>query len=277
MTFGPSLSYHTNILFQVNMMRSIRIVHILFVIGIGVFTLIADLIHTSKINFSSIVTTKSGTEASESFVCPFRGDKWIVVTSIFYPTAAIHKFLNLTTPWYLIVIGDRKTPNDWLTRLYANHSRVLFLPIDKQALLGYSILKYLPEGSYARKNIGYLIAIACGARYIFESDDDNLVEAEDIRILPVDAQVQDIPWISFHRQRSPFVNIYGSFGHPEIWPRGFPIDELRNVTEDGWHSVRRNTQPITHAYIQQFLADLDPDVDALVSLIFNHIFYHECI
>ncbi|CAF4848597.1 unnamed protein product, partial [Rotaria sp. Silwood2] len=53
------------------------------------------------------------------------------------------------------------------------------------------------------------------------------------------------------------------FGHPNIWPRGFPIDELRNVTEDGWHSVRRNLENNTHAYIQQYLADLDPDVDAI--------------
>ena len=26
------------------------------------------------------------------YVCPFEGDKWIVITTIFYPTPAIHKF-----------------------------------------------------------------------------------------------------------------------------------------------------------------------------------------
>ncbi|CAF1675077.1 unnamed protein product [Rotaria magnacalcarata] len=195
-----------------------------------------------------------------------RGEKWIVITSIFYPTLAIHKFLNLTTHWNLIVIGDRKTPHDWLSRLYADRSRILFLPIDEQSSLGYSILNYLPQGSYARKNIGYLVAIACGARIIFESDDDNLLETNDIGILPKISDSQTVPWIAFRRQRSPFINIYGSFGHPHIWPRGFPIDELRNVTEDGWHSVRRNQGNMIHAYIQQYLADLDPDVDALYRL-----------
>jgi hypothetical protein len=203
---------------------------------------------------------------SSSFNCSLRGDKWIVVTTIFYPTLAIHRFLNLTTTWNLIVIGDRKTPKDWQSRLMINSSRLLFLSIDEQATLGYRILNYIPEGSYARKNIGYLVAIACGAKIIFESDDDNILERNDIQLLPKQVQPQDAPWIAFHRQRSPFINIYGSFGQPNIWPRGFPVDELRNVSEDGWHSVRRNHENNTNAYIQQYLADLDPDVDALVSV-----------
>ncbi|CAF1285966.1 unnamed protein product [Didymodactylos carnosus] len=174
--------------------------------------------------------------------------------------------LNLTTRWNLIVIGDRKTPRDWLSRLHGNQSRVLFLPIDEQPSLGYSILDYLPENSYARKNIGYLVAIQCGAQTIFESDDDNLLETDDIRVLPKIATPSHVPWLAFRRQRSPFVNIYGSFGHPQIWPRGFPVDELKNVTEDGWHSLRRNEDTKTNVYIQQYLADLDPDVDALYRL-----------
>ncbi|CAF1151388.1 unnamed protein product [Rotaria sordida] len=199
------------------------------------------------------------------FICPLQGDKWIIVTTIFYPTKAIYKFLNLTTQWNLIVIGDQKTPKDWLTHLSINSSRFIYLSIEQQNTLPFRILHYLPYGSYARKNLGYLIAIKCGAKIIFESDDDNLLETNDIYFLPKIVQQKHVPWIGFHRQRSPFINIYGSFGHPNIWPRGFPIDEIRNVTEDGWHSVRKNLEYNTYAYIQQYLADLDPDVDAIVS------------
>ncbi len=221
----------------------------------------------SSSNTRSIAETSSllNLKKSPHFVCSLRGKTWIVITSIFYPTPAIHKFLNLTTQWNLIVIGDRKTPRDWLSRLQGDRSHVRFLPIDEQRSLGYSILKYLPENSYARKNIGYLVAIACGAQIIYESDDDNILKTYDIRVLPKIAKPSDIPWVAFRRQRSPFVNIYGSFGHPKIWPRGFPVNELRNVTEDGWHSVRRNEDTQTYAYIQQYLTDLDPDVDAIVS------------
>jgi hypothetical protein len=194
-----------------------------------------------------------------------QGDKWIVVTTIFYPTSAIYKFLTLTTHWNLIVIGDKKTPKDWLQHLTIESSRLLYVSFEQQNNLGFRILHYLPHGSYARKNLGYLIAIKCGAQIIFESDDDNLLETNDIYLLPKVVQPKHVPWITFHRQRSPFINIYGSFGYPHIWPRGFPIDELRNVTEDGWHSVRKNLHNHTYAYIQQYLADLDPDVDAIVS------------
>jgi hypothetical protein len=212
-------------------------------------------------SFSGFPRTKS----SSSFICPIQGDKWIIITTIFYPTEAVHKFLQLKSPWNLVVIADRKTPRDWLSRIDGNYSRLLYLSLDDQYALDYSILKYIPEGSYARKNIGYLVAIQCGGKLIFESDDDNLLETNDIYYLPKTVQSKHVPWISFHGERSPFVNIYGSFGHPQIWPRGFPIDELKNVTEDGWHSVRKNLQNHTHIYIQQYLADLDPDVDALVS------------
>ncbi|CAF4821194.1 unnamed protein product [Rotaria sp. Silwood1] len=79
------------------------------------------------------------------FICFLQEDKWIVVTTIFYPTKAI---------------------------------------IEQQNILNFRILHYLRYGSYARKNLGYLIVIKYGAKIIFESDDDNLLETNDIYLLP---------------------------------------------------------------------------------------------
>ena len=101
----------------------------------------------------------------------------------------------MTTRWNLVVIGDRL--------------RVLFLTIEDQL------------------SLGYLVAIACGAQVIFESDDDNILKTNDIQILPKIAKPDQIPWIAFRQQRSPFVNIYGSFGYHKIWPRGFPVNESK--------------------------------------------------
>ena len=39
-------------------------------------------------------------------------DKWIVVTTIQYPTAPLKKFASLKD-WQLVVVGDKKTPHDW--------------------------------------------------------------------------------------------------------------------------------------------------------------------
>jgi len=161
----------------------------------------------------------------------------------------------LTTRWNLVVIGDRL--------------RVLFLTIEDQLSLGYSILKYIPENSYVRKNIGYLVAIACGAQVIFESDDDNILKTNYIQILPKIAKPDQIPWIAFRRQRSPFVNIYGSFGYHKIWPQGFPVNELKNVTEDGWHSLRRNEDTETHALYHLLPKELFNWQKILLKLIFG--------
>jgi hypothetical protein len=248
----------------------------LIIIGCAIFLVLYILSFSIKNNGHSLLLQLNprtsfsflNTQRMNTFECPLEGEQWIVVTTIFYPTSAIYKFLNLTTQWNLVVIADRKTPEDWLKRLTINSTRLLFVSLEQQKNLDFRILQYLPQGSYARKNLGYLLAIKCGAKIIFESDDDNLLDANDIYLLPKVVQPQHVPWIAFHRQRSPFINIYGSFGHPQIWPRGFPIDEIRNVTEDGWHSVRRNVDNNTHAYIQQYLADLDPDVDAIVSFLF---------
>lgn len=201
----------------------------------------------------------------KKYECPIQGDRWVVITTILYPTIAIKKLLNLATKWNVIVIGDRKTPRNWFNSSSINDTRLIFLSLDDQRTLDFQIIKHLSEGSYARKNIGYLIAIKCGAKMIFETDDDNIVETDDIEFLPKHAQPNDVPWIAFRRQRSPFINIYGSFGQPNVWPRGFAVDELRHVIEDGWHSVRQNDNETVNAYIQQYLADLDPDVDALVN------------
>ncbi|CAF1513559.1 unnamed protein product [Didymodactylos carnosus] len=200
--------------------------------------------------------------------CTTYGEKWIIITTIFYPTDAVRKFLSLSSDWKLMVIGDRKTPKDWVSNITQTlRSKLIFLSIDDQLKLDYRIIEFLPEGAYTRKNIGYLAAIQCGAKIIYESDDDNLLEADDIMVLPKQSTALDVPWYTFHQIRSPFINIYGSFGHPRIWPRGFPIDELKNVTEDGWSSLRQNEnhEPV-NAYIQQYLADLDPDVDAIYRL-----------
>ena len=242
---------------------------ILFILS-GIIVLITSFMFKTKLSPVNKMDPIRGRQqpslTTDAFVCSIQAERWIVITSIFYPTTAVEAFLQLTPPWNLIVVADRKTPDDWLSRLKGNRSRVLFLSMEDQKSLGYSILRHLSENSYARKNIGYLVAIQCGAKTIFESDDDNLLRTNQIYHLPKIVHSNDAPWIAFHRQRSLFVNIYASFGHPHIWPRGFPIDHLRNVTEDGWHSVRRNTHDKTHVYIQQYLADLDPDVDALVRI-----------
>ncbi|CAF3330409.1 unnamed protein product, partial [Rotaria sp. Silwood2] len=239
----------------------------LFVLlAVAVITVVWYLERITKVSLSNRILHGEHSKSSlNNRLCTNRSKKWVVLTTILYPTSAVELFLSLTQ-WSLIVIGDQKTPSDWLSRVRPSLRRkVIFLSLSNQKKLNYAIISFLPENSYARKNIGYLVAIECGAEIIFESDDDNFLEDLSIRFLPKVSYPDSIPRIAFHGERSPFVNIYGSFGKPNIWPRGFPIEELKNVTEDGWSSLRQN-QEKTYAFIQQYLADLDPDVDAIYRL-----------
>lgn len=53
-------------------------------------------------------------------------------------------------------------------------------------------------------------------------------------------------------------NTYAHFGFPHIWPRGYPLDQIRPEAQQERFS-RLQARPL----ILQGLADKDPDVDAI--------------
>jgi len=92
--------------------------------------------------------------------------KWIVVTTIHYPTESLKKLATLPD-WHLVVVADKKTPSDW------SLNNCEFLSVERQLALNYKIIPLLPWNHYSRKNIGYLYAIEHGAKVIYDTDDDN--------------------------------------------------------------------------------------------------------
>jgi STELLO glycosyltransferases len=184
-------------------------------------------------------------------------DKWIVVTTINYPSAALKKLAALKD-WHLVVVGDRKTPEDWQLE------NCEFLSIAKQQTLDYEIIKLLPENHYCRKNIGYLYAISCGARVIYETDDDNEL-IDDIFTLPYDELVE----VSVEDKN--LVNIFSYFGQPTVWPRGFPLDQIFNCNNYQIKNVSNRQQ----CSIIQGLINKDPDVDGIFRLTQKRDVYFE--
>ena len=73
--------------------------------------------------------------------------KWIVVTSINEPTPQIKRLASIQD-FQLLVVGDNKTNKEW----FCNDT--IFLNLNYQHSLGFSILKNIPLNSYTRKNIG---------------------------------------------------------------------------------------------------------------------------
>jgi hypothetical protein len=114
-------------------------------------------------------------------------------------------------------------------------------------------VKNLPVKHYARKNLGYLIAISQGAEIIIETDDDNL---------PFDSFWSNrTKKINAHiLKKKGWVNVYRYFTDAHIWPRGFALE---NILDD---LPILEEQLLVECPIQQGLADKNPDVDAIYRL-----------
>lgn len=177
-------------------------------------------------------------------------DKWIVVTTINYPSAALKKLASLKE-WKLVVVGDRKTPKDW----YLENCE--FLSIEKQKTLDYEIIKLLPENHYCRKNIGYLYAISKGAQIIYETDDDNEL-IDEIFVLSEKDKLVEV-----YSEDKNSINVFSYFGQPRVWPRGFPLDQIADFEN---YKVKNIDNSKTRWGVIQGLINKDSDVDAIFRL-----------
>lgn len=175
-------------------------------------------------------------------------DRFIVITSINYPTEAVKKWSKIEG-WQVLVVADLKTPIDW------HYENVKILTVAEQESLPFETVKLLPYNHYARKNLGYLYAIMQGAKFLYETDDDNI----PYEFWPIYYSVNLDAEVSLNSGK--FVNAYSHFCDANVWPRGFPLEAIRQG------QVEKTVSQRVTAPIQQGLANLDPDVDAIYRLV----------
>jgi hypothetical protein len=146
-----------------------------------------------------------------------------------------------------IIIGDTKSPKGFKLKGCDYYS------IERQYSLNFELARLLPFNHYARKNLGYLIAMERGAGKIIETDDDNspLPSFWSDRTKQVDAH------LLINRD---WVNIYRFFTKANIWPRGFSLENIHDKLPE------LEKQISVECPIQQGLADENPDVDAIYRL-----------
>lgn len=200
-----------------------------------------------------------------------RCDRWIVVTSIFQPSPATRMLGKMTRQgWCFVVVADKNGPAE-----YDDVEGVVYLTVEKQKALHFQIVDRIPWRHFGRKNIGYLYAIAHGAKVIYDTDDDNRLKEEHIPIsgvgtggtLPEAAPVNvSRPTGDFadkgHHLFNPYPSFRSTCGH--IWPRGLPLDFVRGRGVENW--TIQASQLSRPPAVQQYLADEDPDVDAVFRL-----------
>lgn len=188
----------------------------------------------------------------------------VVLTTIQSPRSGIEKWTGVTD-LPIIIVGDRKTPNNW------EHPNCEFLSFDSKHVADFALPEMLPENHYARKNIGYLDAIRKGAIAILDTDDDNFPHPRlwNEILERTDGMAYQSP-----SETSPvYRNVYTYFSQSEIpfWPRGFPLSELLSPTSAlGLDSLQAQTNEDQVA-VWQGMVDQDPDIDAI-----HRLLYAEC-
>lgn len=184
--------------------------------------------------------------------------KYIVITSIFPPTAAVIKFSKIKE-YKLVVVGDKKNPAKW------NCDEVIYLPVEKQLEMDYKLIDVLPFNHYCRKMIGYLYAIQNNAELIIDTDDDNIPKS-NWEFPDFTGKYNSIP------ENKGFINIYNYYTDQHIWPRGLPLNRITHDFSDVFVEMKNQESKVG---VWQGLADEDPDVDAIYRLTSNEPCYFQ--
>ena len=147
----------------------------------------------------------------------------------------------------LIIAGDKKSPQDF------ELPGATFLNTKQQEESGFHLSRLLPFNHYSRKNMAYLYAMRGACTVLVEVDDDN-------QALPGFWQSREEKVKGLLNNQSGWVNAYRHFSKTDIWPRGFALKQLEKKYIPSSHPG------IFDSPVQQSLADLDPDVDAIYRL-----------
>jgi STELLO glycosyltransferase-like protein len=184
----------------------------------------------------------------------------LVITSIAEPTPALRSLAAASqrSDFDFILIGDEASP----ARFELDGCD--YYGLERQRRLPLEFAQICPVRQYARKNIGYLLAMQRGAPIIVETDDDTVA--------------YDRFWQARERSQAVgrlagqgWMNVYRYFSNANIWPRGLPLDQARTPVP-AYESL-----PLEEVLcpIQQGLVDDDPDVDAVYRLLLELPFRFE--
>ena len=176
----------------------------------------------------------------------------VVVTSISAPNPVLRSLAEGAGArgQRFVVVGDEKSPADFAL------AGCDFYGLGAQRATGFAFAGLCPVRHYARKNLGYLLAIRGGASVIVETDDDNFPREG---FWGERRRTQSVP-VS---EGAGWVNAYRYFTEANIWPRGLPLDRVRDAVA-GFDALAVSDADCP---IQQGLADENPDVDAVYRLV----------
>jgi len=185
-----------------------------------------------------------------------------VITTIFDATDLV-KQLSQLEGWCTVVAGDKKGP----AKDSYNLPNIVFLDVEAQEKLPYTLIQKLQWNHFSRKNVGFLFALEHGARIVFDCDDDNPMKENAGKPVPPPIDFQTV------NSEMPAVDNSHALWNPYplwnqtnfMWPRGYPLDLIR-TTETQRGPATGKYEATKKVVVLQSLADNDPDVDGIFRL-----------
>lgn len=178
--------------------------------------------------------------------------KFIVTTTINYPTEALYKFLSFKD-WTVIVVGDTKTPHEEYRKLPC-----VYLDPDFQSQKYQNLSDTIGWKSIQRRNIGFVEAYNLGADVIATVDDDNIPYDNWGTDLYVG---QTIDCDMYTTERHNVFDPLSVTNNKHVWHRGYPIENVPTR-----HDAVFKGQTKRKVLVQADLWDGDPDIDAIARL-----------
>lgn len=163
--------------------------------------------------------------------------QWIMIAPLKSPTIQMISYAKLQA-WTLLIVELESTPQTWqqdFVSLWDESAaasskqlpHLVFLDRQQQHNLGFASGAQGDIHSQSR-NIGSLYAIMCGAKLIVEVEES--IEQKDAEAEPLQ-NIQSGPFPqALGDSASRLVNPYALYGHPQMWPRGFPLEAVSNAT-----------------------------------------------
>jgi len=170
----------------------------------------------------------------------------IVTTTINSPTEAIEKFQDMLD-WELVVIGDKKTPQDY------HLDRGIYVPPDEQEKYDKELSDAIGWNCIQRRSFGLLWAHDMKADIVAVVDDDNIPYEGWGDNLSIDKDVE----ANFYETELPAFDPVGATNHEYLWHRGYPLQLLAN------RDYSKKYRKVVRPDIQADFWNGDPDIDAI--------------
>jgi hypothetical protein len=162
--------------------------------------------------------------------------------------------------WYLIVVGDLKTPHKEYRKLEKKFNNFQYLDPEYQEKKYKKISDLIGWNCVQRRNIGFLEAYNLGAEIIATVDDDNIPYDFWGKEVYVNKEI----YVDLYATSNPVFDPLSVTEYNYLWHRGFPIQLL-----DKKNNVRYKRKVKIKVSIQADLWDGDPDIDAIARIVYR--------